>query len=122
MKKQLAKVKDAKISLDRKTFLTFWLTLDYEDAGVQGFGGYALDDYDEEKEERVGTAAGCDAIRKLLKLFNVKTFDEMVGRTVYAIREDDSFQAQIIGIEIPGFDGGGQFLIPEWRKKWFDDD
>ena len=120
MKKRLAKVIDAKISLDRSAFLTFWLTLDYEDAVVQGFGGYTLDTFDEEKDRRVGTAGGCDAIRRLLKLFNVDTFNEIIGRIVYAIREDDSSQAKIIGIEIPGFEGGGQFLIPEWQKEWFD--
>jgi hypothetical protein len=30
MKKELAKIKDARLSMGRNTFLTFWITLDYE--------------------------------------------------------------------------------------------
>ena len=88
MKKQLAKIKDARLSMDRNTFLTFWITLNYEGAGHQGFGGYCLDAYDDEKERRVGTAAGCEIIRQLLDMFKVNDFREMKGRIVYAIREE----------------------------------
>jgi hypothetical protein len=118
MKKQLAKIKDARLSMDRNTFLTFWITLNYEGAGHQGFGGYCLDAYDDEKERRVGTAAGCEIIRQLLDMFKVNDFREMKGRIVYAIREE-GWNSKVVGIEIPEFDGGGKFSIAEWKKEWF---
>ena len=120
MKKELAKVVDAKIIVERGAFLTFRIKLDYEGPGVQSFGGYALDTYDEEKERRVGTAGGCDVIKQLLSLFEVNTFDKMIGRVVYVLKEDD--KSIIEGLEIPGFDGGGKFLVSEWREEWFEKD
>ena len=39
MKKELAKIKEARLNMGRNTFLTFWITLDYENGGQQGFGG-----------------------------------------------------------------------------------
>ena len=118
MNKKLAKIKNARLSLDRDCFLTFWFDLEYEGNSGQGFGGYCLDTYDEDKEKRVGTAGGCDAIRQLLELFKVNDFREMKGRIVWALTEGKGFGSKVVGLQIPDFDGGGKFLIDEWRKEW----
>lgn len=47
------------------------------DNAVQGFGGYALDIYDESKKSRVGTAYGMEWIISLMKVLDVKKFEDI---------------------------------------------
>ena len=46
-------------------FLTFGFMLTTRRL-CQGIGGIALDEYCKEKKERIGTAYGCEMIRRLL--------------------------------------------------------
>lgn len=117
MIKRLAKVTDAYISLSDGTF-SCWIALDYHDAGMQSFGGYDFSEYDKKLKERKGTASGADFILSILRLFRVSRFEQIKNRTVFAILKNDSHAGFILGLEIPTFDGGGYFLIPEWRIKW----
>lgn len=117
MKRELSKVESVKLGLDRGCFLTLWIFVQHDTTGHQGFGGIVLDSYDDEKDRRIGTAAGCDYIRQILSIFKADDLNEIVGRTVWVYRED-GFNGLIKGIEIPGFDGGGKFMLDEWRKEW----
>jgi hypothetical protein len=47
--------------------------------GFQSFGGYCLDNYDENKKKSVGTAYGLQFIILLLQLFEVKSIDQLKG-------------------------------------------
>ena len=117
MKKVLGKITEAKLSMDRSTFLSFSILFEYDKGGGQRFCGIVLDKYDKEKKKRAGTAAGCDLIRQILTLFKVNDFREIEGRIAYAIKEED-FNSKIEGIEVPTFDGGGRFTISEWKEEW----
>ena len=77
MDKQLAKIKSAGLEIKERGILNFWIIVDYEDGGSQGIGGIALDTYDEGKKKRVGTAYGCEVIRRLLLALGVNDFSEM---------------------------------------------
>jgi len=46
--KQLAKITSAKLSIQERGILTFWIFVEYECGGGQGLGGLALDEYDKE--------------------------------------------------------------------------
>lgn len=117
--KHLGKVSSAYLGMEDRGFLTFMITIDYDDVGTQGFGTFALCSWDKEKDRRVGTALGCDAIIKLLNLFKVDTFDKIKGRTVFALKDQDGgWSGFIRGIEIPKFDGGGRFVMKEHCLEW----
>lgn len=116
MKRQLGKITSAEIMIEDHGLLTFFAQLDFGSSG-QGFGGYVLDQWDEEKKRRVGTAMGCDFILKYLQLFNVQKLVDTVGRSVYALREGSDW-GPILGIQVPEFDGGKTLLLSEWRNEW----
>lgn len=77
-----------------------------------------LDTYDEKKEKRIGSAAGTDFILRILNLFCVDELQKTIGRSVYALLDHDRNRAQIIGLEMPEFDGGEKFMIKDWQKEW----
>lgn len=51
--------------------------------------------------------------------FAVDRWSDIVGRTVYALRNNP--MGDIIGLEIPKFDknGGKKFFIKDWQDEWF---
>jgi hypothetical protein len=65
---------------------------------VQGFGGWALDKFSKELDQRIGTAFGCQFILELLKTLEVSTWDELKGLNVRVKRESDSYDARIVAI------------------------
>lgn len=76
--------------------LTAYLHLDYG-GSFQGFGGYALylpDSYD---HHELNSVAG-HFIFRCMQIGGVYNWDKLKGKTVRAVREDDKFQASIIGI------------------------
>lgn len=116
---ELAKVTNVYFGKEDHGILTLNITLDYGGA-CQGFGGYSLDEYDKQKEKRVGTAAGMDFVLRVLDCFGVSNLDQIVGKTVYAIRDSSGYSAKIIGLRQPPFDGKGEFLVSDWKAQWFE--
>jgi hypothetical protein len=58
---------------------TAMISLDYGDSGHQGFGGYAFDEWQEEKKKRVGVGFGIDFIRSVLETLEVETWEDLIG-------------------------------------------
>jgi len=114
--RELGRVERAELFVEDHGILTFYLHLTFGGSG-QGFGGVALDTWDDAKKRRVGTAGGCDLVLRLLDLFKVDRLERCVGRAVYALREAP--YGQIMGLELPAFDGGGKLLLDDWRREWF---
>lgn len=96
--KQLAKISKATLEIKERGILNFWIFVDYEEGCSQGVGGIALDAYDKEKGERVGTAYGCEIIRRLLLALNVNDFSEMKGKQVWVYGEGEGFNFKPTGI------------------------
>lgn len=97
--------------------LTLFITINMG-GSCQGFGGYVLDRHDKQTGKREGSAAGMDFIVRLLDLFEVRRLEEIEGRPIYALYEDDQYGRPIIGLRTPEFDGNKEFLISDWQKKW----
>jgi hypothetical protein len=98
MEKQLAKISKAKLEIQERGMLNFLIYVDYEDCGSQGIGGICLDEYDKEKEERVGTAYGCEMIRRLLLELQVDDFSEMNGKHIWVHGEGSGLSFKPKGI------------------------
>jgi len=111
MEKQLAIVSKAKLEIQERGILNFWVFVDYEDGGSQGVGGIALDTYDAEKKRRVGTAYGCEVIRRLLLAFGVNDFSEMKGKHVWVLGEGSGLSFKPKGLQRLKTDGGGAAVV-----------
>ena len=99
MNKQLAKISKATLEIKERGILNFWIYVDYEEGGSQAVGGIALDKWSKEKQERVGTAYGCEVIRRLLIELCVNDFSEMAGRHIWVFGEGDDFGFQAKGLQ-----------------------
>ena len=111
MNKQLAKINKAKLEIQERGILNFWIYVDYEDGGSQGIGGIALDSYDKDKKKRAGTAYGCEVIRRLLLAVGVDDFADMKGKNIWVIGEGEGFSFKPKGIQRLKTDGGGDAVL-----------
>jgi len=111
MNKQLAKIRSAGLEIKERGILNFWINVDYEDGGSQGIGGIALDTYDEDKKKRVGTAYGCEVIRRLLLALDVNDFSEMKGQIIWVLGEGEGWTFKPKGIKRLEVDGGGDAVV-----------
>jgi hypothetical protein len=106
MNKQLAKIRSATLEIRERGILNFWINVEHEDGGCQGVGGIALDTYDKKSERRVGTAYGCEVIRRLLLELQVNDFSEMKGLHIWVLGEGDGLCFQPSGIQSLSTDNG----------------
>ena len=83
MIKKLAKITKAGLNIKDMGILTFEIHVDFEDGWSMMIGGLALDGYDEEKDKRIGTAYGCEMIRRLLLLFDVNNINEIENKIIW---------------------------------------
>jgi hypothetical protein len=98
MEKQLAKITNAKLEILEREILNFWIYVDYENGGSQGVGGLILDDYSVSLGRRIGTAYGCEMIRRLLLTLKVNDFNEMSGLIVWVYGEGEGLNFKPKGI------------------------
>jgi hypothetical protein len=117
MLKELAKVNRVDLVVEGHGILTMYIELRFGTSTLQSFGGYQIDVWDEKKNRRVGTAAGADLICRILQLFDVTSLGKIEGRTVYALRDEG--KQDIVGLQVPEFDGNAKFLVDDWREEWF---
>lgn len=95
---QLAKISKASLKIRERGILNFLIHVDYEEGFSQGVGGVALDTYDAKNKKRVGTAYGCEVIRRLLLALDVNDFAEMKGKVIWVIGEGEGLNFKPIGI------------------------
>ncbi len=98
MNKQLAKITKANLEIQERGILTFWIYVDYEEGCSQGIGGIVLDKYSEDKKSRIGTAYGCEMIRRLLLSLSVNDFSEMKGKHIWVYGEGEGLSFKPLGI------------------------
>lgn len=99
MNKKLAKITSAKLEIQERGILNFWIFVDYEEGCSQGIGGICLDNWDENTKSRVGTAYGCEMIRQLLLTLGVNDFSEMKGKYINVLGEGDGLSFTPKGIQ-----------------------
>ena len=88
--KKLAKIEKARLEIQERHILMFYITVNYEDGFSQSVGGLCLDEWSEEQQARIGTAYGCEMIRLLLLEIQVNDFSEMKGKHIWVHGEGDS--------------------------------
>lgn len=98
--------------MDRGVF-TCLLQLDYGDSSTQGAGGYALSDYSAEVGGHVPTERIGRFVVGVLRACGVPTWEQVKGRTVFALFETDAPSARPVGIRALPTEEGGFFLFEE---------
>lgn len=101
--RQLAKIKKAGLTME--PVLSFWVSVNYEEGCSQNIGGYALDSYDKATKGKVGTACGCEIIRRLLLELQVNDFSEMAGKMLWVYGTGEGFGFKPTGIKRLYVDG-----------------
>jgi hypothetical protein len=104
MHRQIATIGATRLGYADHAIFTAFMDLKYEGGGSgQGIVAPCLDtpkrDNNDEFVGRVGTAEGMDFIIGVLKAVGVDTWEQLKGAVVWAIRENDSWGAKIIGIQ-----------------------
>jgi hypothetical protein len=99
MRKQLAKVKSATLSIKDRGILTFWISVNYEEGCSQGVGGVCLDTYDKHKKCRIGTAGGLEIIRQILLAFNIDDLHQLKDRHLWVLGEGEGFSFTPKGVQ-----------------------
>lgn len=99
MEKKLAKITKATLEIQERGILNFWIHVDYEDGFSQGIGGIALDTFDNENKQRIGTSFGCEIIRRLLLELQVNDFSEMKNKIIWVLGKENGINFKPLGIQ-----------------------
>lgn len=84
---ELGRVDGTMLGIEDHGILMTYLYLDYAGSS-QGAGGICLDEYNEEKKRRVGSAFGLDWIMRTLEVAGVYKWEDLKGVYLYALKED----------------------------------
>ncbi len=83
--------------LNDRGIMTFWITLDYGNSG-QDFGGYCLDSYNKDRQERVQSVLTSDLIYNLLLVLGKDSWEDLKGTHVRAMLDKDGLAGKVIGL------------------------
>ena len=100
-----AKITGTKLGIEDHGIMTFMIYLEWDGGGI-GFGGYALDQYDEALKERVGFSASMDCIKEIMQTVGVENWEDLKGK--YVVVESGGWGSKATGI---------RNILNE--KKWF---
>lgn len=98
--KKLAKITKAHLEIQERHILNFWIFVRYEEGTSQGIGGICLDTFDDVKKKRVGSAYGCEMIRRLLLTLKVNDFSEMKGKMIWVYGEGEFVAFKPTGLSL----------------------
>ena len=104
---KLARIVEARLGPEDHGVLTAMLTLQYDDGGMQGAGGYDL---------RHGNAAA-RFIEGVLRVCNVLEWSKIPNHMIYALIEGQGLHAPVRGIKQLGMDGDRTFLFADIYEK-----
>lgn len=117
--KRIAKITATSLGYEDHGIFTAQVFVDYGGSG-QGIGGYCLDEPFHNDEGkflgRRGTAYGLEWVARFLKACGVDSWEKLVGRTIYVLTEDDSWNARVIGVEPLPTERGEQFLYDDLKE------
>ena len=116
----IAKAESAWIGYEDHGILTVHVGMQLGKGSHQGIPGYALDQWNEDEQRRVGGPQSIEFIAALMAAFGVDRFDKIVGRTVFvlhALGESGYGGGLIKGIEpLPTEKGERVIFADVWEK------
>lgn len=106
----IAKIAATSLGYEDHGILTIWLHLDYGGSG-QGAGGYALDGFDKELNVRVPSVECGRWVAGVIGACGVKKWEDVAGRTIIAIRDQDGWGGTVVGLRPLPTEGGRPFFF-----------
>lgn len=88
-----AQIRSTMLGVEDHGIFSCILSLDYAGSG-QGFGGYALDEYEPQRKARFGTAYGMEFIKRILDTLEVDKWEALKGQHIRA----DADHGKVYGI------------------------
>jgi hypothetical protein len=118
MQEKIAKITGTFLGWEDHGILTAMLDLDYGGGGCQSTPGHFLDrstghdgDY---LFSREGTAYGMTFVARLIKACGVRRWEDIKGRTIIALIEDD----RVVGIKPLPTERGEPFMFADLRARF----
>lgn len=119
MKTEIAKITGTMLGYEGHGILTAMLQVDYGGSG-QGIGGYCLDEPVRDDADqfvgRFGTAFGMEWVRRAMSACGVDSWEQVKGRTILVYKEDDGYNAKVIGFGPLPTEPGKPFLFDDLRE------
>ena len=96
MNRELAKITNATLLIREEKILNLRIDVDYETGSGATIQGIILDNWNNDLKNRVGTAYGCEVIRRLLMAFDVDDLSQLKGKVTWVLGtgKDMSFIAK----------------------------
>lgn len=111
LNKELAKITSFSLSIKERGILMFNIFVSYENGCGQCVGGLVLDDYNESKKIREGTAYGCEMIRQLMIVLDVDDFSDAKDKLIYVLGEGEGLSFKPKGVQTLSVYGEVKTLI-----------
>jgi len=94
-------IKSTHLGNEDHGILSAYLRCEGDSTGI-AVGGYALDSYDEEKKQRIGTAYGLDHLLQILRVVGAESWEKIAGRQVMVLFwAGDGWGSKAVGIAHP---------------------
>lgn len=93
-----AQIEHTMLGIEDHGWLTFGLYLDYGNSLHQSFGGYALDDFIPNQEERVPTSATGKIVKGIVEAVGVTSWESLKGKYIRVAYEGEGLSKKILGI------------------------
>ncbi|QLQ11141.1 MAG: hypothetical protein HZY75_13160 [Nocardioidaceae bacterium] len=115
---EVMRIKSTMLGYEDHGILTVFLHCEGAGSGV-GVGGMALDAYDEDRKERVGSAYGLDHITALMRVVGVSQWEHLAGKDVVVLFDaagDTHWGHASVGIA--SLDGNRVLILAEHAAEW----
>lgn len=101
--------------LHDRGIMTFWIHLEFDGCG-QGFGGYCLDSYCQEKQTRVQTTLTGEMIYGILEALDLDSWEDLKGKYVRAVVNSRGLGQKLLGIG--HIVNNKFFMIEDWLSNY----
>lgn len=115
MKEIIAKAESTFLGVEDHGIFTVSIMFTFGGSG-QGTPGHSLDTYDPQLKRRVGTAAGCDYIMRVISAFGVDSWEKIKGRTILVLKKDE-WGGMIEGLKPLPTEPGHEFIFADWMEQ-----
>lgn len=101
--------------LHDRGIMTFWIRLEFDGCG-QGFGGYCLDNYNQELDDRIQTALTGEMVYGILQALGLDSWEDIKGKYVRIAIDKKGLSQKILGIGHIVNDKF--FMVEDWLSKY----
>lgn len=116
---QVGRIESTYLGWEDHGIVTAYLGVNLDDGSFRQVGGYCLANYNADTNEQEGTAFGLDHVMAIMKAINVRSWEEVKGKSITLLLEDSGWNSKVMGIT--GIHNDDNILIfEEHTQRWID--